>query len=137
MARPKRGRARPTISLELDCDLKSEAVGDLEIMKLLNESHEASPAYPLKSCLVRILGRKFSQVIGSNPTQQKHWKGLCPNPSQLQAQQNIAKRILTTKLYYVRLGHSQALASKRWQGKKSGALMPAGSHAPKQSGSFT
>ena len=25
MARPKRGRARPTISLELDCDLESEA----------------------------------------------------------------------------------------------------------------
>ena len=25
MARPKRGQARPTISLELDCDLESEA----------------------------------------------------------------------------------------------------------------
>ena len=66
MARPKRGRARPTISLELDCDLESEAVGDSGIIKLLKESHEASPASPLQSCLARILGRKFSQVIGSS-----------------------------------------------------------------------
>ena len=41
MARPKRGQARPTISLELDCDLESEAGRGLGIIKLLNESHEA------------------------------------------------------------------------------------------------
>ena len=36
MARPKRGRARPTISLELDCDLESEAgrgLGDYKTFK--------------------------------------------------------------------------------------------------------
>ena len=33
MARPKRGRTRPTISLELDCDLESEAGRRLENYK--------------------------------------------------------------------------------------------------------
>lgn len=50
-----------------------------------------------KNC--RILGRKFFRVIGSNRTQQKHWKGLCPNITQLQAQQKHCKNALTTKLY--------------------------------------
>ena len=80
---------------------------------------------------LEFLGRKFSQVIGSNQTQQKHWKGLCPNPTQLQALQKYCKTHFNHKLYYVRLGHSQALTSKRRQGKKSGAVMPAGSHAAK------
>ena len=113
---------------------KARPVGDLGIIKLLNESHEASPAYPLKSCLARILGRKFSQVIGSNQTQHKHWKGLCPNPTQLQAQQKHCKTHFNHKTILRQTrdsGHSQALTSKRWQGKKSGAVMPAGSHAAK------
>jgi len=89
---------------------------DSGIIKLLNESHDASPAYPLKSCLARILGRKFSQVIGSNQTQQKHWKGLCPNQT---STPGPAKKLQNT--FYHKTVLCQTLTSNRWQGKKSGA----------------
>ena len=119
MARPGRGRARPqnlsfctwrglseaaTISLELDCD---RPVGDLGIIKLLNESHEASPAYPLKSCLARILGRKFSQVIGSNQTQQ-----IQPNS---RPSKNIAKHTFTTKRSFTGTDLKAVARQEEWR----------------------
>ena len=60
---------------------KGRPLGDSGVIKLLNESHEASPAYPLKDFMPRILSRKFCQVIGSNQTQQKYWKGLSQEPT--------------------------------------------------------
>ena len=74
--------ARPTISRELDWDPDSDASRGLAKKNLKTES-ETSPTYPLKSCLARILGRMFFQVISSNETQQKHWKGRCPNPAKM------------------------------------------------------
>lgn len=107
MARPGRGRAgeakaRPgeaPISPKLDCDLQSKVDRGLGNYETLKRVHEALPAHPLKDFLARVLGRKFFQVISSNRTQQKHWKGLCPNITQLQAQQKHCKNTSTTKLY--------------------------------------
>ena len=49
-----------------------KALGGIESYGFMYGEAWATPTYPLKSCLARILGRKFSQVIGSNQTQQKH-----------------------------------------------------------------
>ena len=109
---------------------KARPIGDSGIIKLLNESHEASPAHPLKNFLARILGRNFSQVIGSNRTQQKHWKGFCANLTQTPGPAKILQKILSPQNYAKSdSGHSHSLTSKRGQGKKSGAVMPAGLHA--------
>ena len=47
----------------IDCAPESEADRGLGIIKLLNESHGASPAHPLKNFLARILGRNFSHFF--------------------------------------------------------------------------
>ena len=56
------------MSLELDCDPESEADRGLGNYNLLNESHEASPAHPLKTSWLEFRPQLFpSHWLQSNP----------------------------------------------------------------------